>query len=368
MRTSRGKAKVLEVIVLLAACSSLRASDGDTREIPAERTLETSGGTCATNSRLKFTTGVRAIFEDSKGRFWFGSQQEGVALYDGSEFTYYTVSDGLSDNQVRTIQQDQAGVMWFGTGNGITSFDGDTFKIHPGRSQGRLDLAPVDTWRSEVGDLWFHGDSGMRRGFDGQGVYRYDGRSLSYLPLPLPERVDKENPYLVTGIVKGRAGTVWIATYQGVFRYDGHSFMVISDETVGIESGGERLHVRCIFEDSRGNLWIGNNGLGVLLYDGQTVSNFTRKHGLSIREKGPTGSLGRIFSIAEDAAGNIWFGTRDNGAWRFNGKSLTNFTLADGLTSSMVSTIYRDKRDVLWFGLSDGSVCRFNGETFDRIY
>ncbi len=53
-----------------------------------------------------------------KGRFWFGSRQEGVALYDGSEFIYCTVSDGLSDHQVRTIHEDQAGVMWVGTGNG----------------------------------------------------------------------------------------------------------------------------------------------------------------------------------------------------------------------------------------------------------
>lgn len=44
-----------------------------------------------------------------------------------------------------------------------------------------------------------------------------------------------------------------------------------------------------IFEDGRGNLWIGNNGFGVLLYDGQAVSSFTDQHGLSIREKGPSG-------------------------------------------------------------------------------
>jgi hypothetical protein len=48
---------------------------------------------------------------------------------------------------------------------------------------------------------------------------------------------------------------------------------------------------------------------------------FTEQHGLGIREKGPSGSLGRIFAIAEDAAGSMWFGTRDNGAWRFDGES-----------------------------------------------
>ncbi len=88
--------------------------------------------------------------------------------------------------------------------------------------------------------------------------------------------------------------------------------------------------IMSFFEDSKRKLWIGNNGLGVLLYDGQTVSNFTEQHGRSIREKGPSGSLGRVFSIADDAADNIRFGTRDNGAWRFDGESLMNFTMEDG--------------------------------------
>lgn len=357
-----GSWTILLAIALLGACSRQDSPDLAGSQASASRALETRAMTCETTSRLRFSSGVRAIFEDSRGRFWFGSHEEGVALCDGSEFTYYTVNDGLSDNQVRTIQEDQAGAIWFGTGNGITSFDGGKFRIHdagPGRE---------DAWRPAVGDLWFHGDSAMRQGFDGQGVLRYDGRSLSYLALPLPEKIDKDNPYLVTDVVKGRGGAIWIATFPAVFKYDGHSFTVISDETVGTEPGSERLHVRSIFEDSRGILWIGNNGLGVLLYDGQAVSNFTNEHGLGIRENGPRRSLDRVFSIAEDATGNIWFGTRESGAWRFDGASLTNFTLGDGLASQMVWTIYRDKRGALWLGMGDGSVSRFNGVSFDRIY
>jgi len=340
---------ILLVLVLLGSFSSPKAGDAELR--------------------LRYSAGVSSIFEDSKGRFWFGSHNEGVCLYDGGEFTYYTMSDGLSDNQIRTIQEDEAGVIWFGTGGGITSFDGDEFKIHTGRNFDGQDVAIGDAWHKEPGDLWFLGDNGTyRSGDEGQGVHRYDGRSLSYLALPVPDGAGEENPYLVTSIVKGGNGTVWFGTYPGVFGYDGQSFTVINDETLGIEFGKPRLHVRSIFEDSKGNLWIGNNGLGVLFYDGQTVSNFTEQHGLSIREKGLVGSLGRIFSIAEDAAGNIWFGSRDNGAWRYDGESLTNFTMEDGLTSPMVQAIYRDKRDVMWFGMIDGSVCQFNGKSFDMIF
>lgn len=357
------------MIALLGSGSSHGSSGGNGSGISADRAHDEVVGADGVNLQLRYTSGIRSIFEDSRGRFWFGSHQEGVCLFDGSEFSYYTVSDGLSDNQVRTIQEDQAGVMWFGTGNGITSFDGKKFRIRTGKNRGKPEDVSGNTWHKEAGDLWFHGDSGMHAGdFAGQGVYRYDGRTLEYLAFPLPQGAAPENPYLVTCIAKGRDGRVWFGTYPGVFGYDGRSFTVINDATAGIASGMEPFHVRSIFEDSRGNLWIGNNGLGVLRYDGHAVSNFTERHGLSIRQKGPSGSLGRVFSIAEDAAGNIWFGTRDDGAWRFNGESLTNFTLEDGLTSPMVWTIYRDRRDALWFGLGDGSVCRFNGKSFDKIY
>ncbi len=359
---------LLLIIVLLGCCSSQGTPDGEPSEKSAHRALGTRVAAGDANAQLRYTSGIRSIFEDSKGRFWFGSHQEGVCMFDGSAFIYYTVSDGLSDNQVRTIQEDAAGVMWFGTGDGITSFDGKEFTIRTATNAGIPAITPGDSGHNQGGDLWFPGDSRMRAGAAGQGAYRYDGRSLSYLAFPVPHGAAGNNLFLVTSIAKGRGGTVWFGTYPGVFRYDGRFFTAINDKTLGIVSESERLHVRSLFEDSRGNLWIGNNGIGVLLYDGQTVTNFTEQHGLSISEKGPSGSLGRVFSIAEDAAGSIWFGTRDNGAWRYDGAALTNFTIEDGLTSPMVWAIYRDKRDALWFGMGDGSVCRFNGKSFDRIY
>jgi ligand-binding sensor domain-containing protein len=48
---------------------------------------------------------IRAIFQDSKGKYWFGSSQEGVAMFDGTSFTYFTSKDGLSSNQIHSIQE-----------------------------------------------------------------------------------------------------------------------------------------------------------------------------------------------------------------------------------------------------------------------
>ena len=352
--------------ILLVSCTNQTPSAKPLKKLPAiveKQQLKVDQDTIL---RLKYTTGIRSIFEDRNGNFWFGSHQEGVCMFNGINFTYYTIEDGLSDNQVRTIQEDQDGKIWFATGKGVTSFDGKNFKDHSSKNNIALNHLITNKWQNNLNpnDLWFHGD-------DKAGVFRYNGKDLTFLKFPFPER-DPEEPFadLVTGIDKGEFEKIWFATYTGVFAYDGLSFSFINDKTLGLDQKGEseRLHIRSVLEDSKGNLWIGNNGIGVLFHDGKTTFNFSEKQGVSIKDKGVNGSLGRVFSMVEDSKGNIWFGTRDNGAWRYDGKELTNYNTDDGLTSVFVNEIYMDKKNELWFGLSDGGVFKFNGESFYRVF
>jgi ligand-binding sensor domain-containing protein len=71
-----------------------------------------------TSIRLKYTTGVRSILEDSKGNIWFGSYNEGACLLHNGELQYFTTENGLSDNQVRSVYEDKNGIIWFECGEG----------------------------------------------------------------------------------------------------------------------------------------------------------------------------------------------------------------------------------------------------------
>ncbi len=357
------------VAFAIGAQSGQGASEANGREVRIDRSPATVAAAKPSRASLRFTSGICAIFEDSRGHFWFCSHAEGVSRWDGHAFSYYTAADGLSGNQVRTIQEDAAGNLWFGTGQGISRFDGKAFTTPVGRNQDDRNVTLGQTWRKEAGDLWFLGDSGKPAApFNGQGVYRWDGRRLEFLPFPVPAEVANRGDFRLTSISRGRNGMIWFGTYPAVFGYDGRNFTILDDRTPGRAANDEPFHVRSVFEDSRGVLWIGNNGLGVLRYDGRSLANFTEQQGLGLKDKGAAESLGRVFSIAEDAAGHLWFGTRDSGVWRYDGARLTHFTQRDGLPGAMVWTIYRDRRDRLWFGLGDGSVYRFNGMSFDKVY
>jgi ligand-binding sensor domain-containing protein len=72
------------------------------------------------NKLLKYTTGVRSILEDSKGKIWFGSYNEGACLLQNGELQYFTTANGLSNNQVRNIYEDKYGAIWFECGQGLS--------------------------------------------------------------------------------------------------------------------------------------------------------------------------------------------------------------------------------------------------------
>jgi hypothetical protein len=109
-------------------------------------------------------------------------------------------------------------------------------------------------------------------------------------------------------------------------------------------------NIRSIFQDRNGNYWIGTNGAGVYRYDGKTLIQFTVKDGLSNDQ---------VQSIQEDKSGNIWFGTGVFGVCRFDGKAFTTFTNKENLQLINSSDIdWKIGPNDLWF-YAGGGVHRY---------
>jgi ligand-binding sensor domain-containing protein len=329
--------------------------------------LLAGSGALETGPALQISQHIRSIVQDRAGNFWFGTDGEGVYRYDGKSFTGFTEKEGLCGNFVRTISEDKSGKLWFSTRDGVCRYDGTSFTHF--NVEGRLGTGEVKQDGAE--DLWF-GTNG--------GVYRYDGSSFAYFPLPeaglgsrfLPGALpDHHSSYSVYSLLEDKAGNLWFGTEsQGVARYDGKAV------TYFTEKGLSKAAVRSIFQDRKGNLWFGNNGLGVYRYDGVSLTHFTEEKGLGNNLgnnefletlKGKPGTLARVWTIAEDKAGNLWFGTIDAGAWRYDGKTLTNFTTRDGLGSDSIWTLYKDKAGDLWFGTDGGGVYKYDGKSFHEV-
>jgi ligand-binding sensor domain-containing protein/signal transduction histidine kinase len=68
--------------------------------------------------------GVPSIFQDSKGNLWFGTLGGGLCRFDYSteRFQAFTQADGLADNSVFSIEEDDQGYLWLATSKGLSRF------------------------------------------------------------------------------------------------------------------------------------------------------------------------------------------------------------------------------------------------------
>lgn len=365
------KLKLIYLTLILILNYSCVEQNSTVKEVNQSELESTS----ATDT-LKYSSGIRAIFQDSKGNYWFGSLQEGVAVYNCKSFIYFNSNDGLAGNQIHSIQEDKEGIVWFNTQQGVSSYDGTRMVNHT-----RTDIKtsqsislfqsnePLqDEWMKSDNDLWF--EAGVK-----EGVYRYDGQKLNYLAFP-PHKVLNlyDNLFSVTGISEGKNNMIWFSTYAGVFGYNGSDFTILNDETLGFDRNIAPLHIRSILEDSKGRLWIGNNGIGVLLKQGDSIINFSEEKNLihpSSGRKGDKslpGTLEHVFTIAEDSQGNIWFGDRDAGIWKYDGENMVNYTRKDGLENDFALSIHKDNNEKLWFGMANGNVYQFSGKKFKKQF
>jgi ligand-binding sensor domain-containing protein len=83
---------------------------------------------------------------------------------------------------------------------------------------------------------------------------------------------------------------------------------------------------------------------------------------------------GNVQCSLQDKAGNLWFGTTQNGLYKYDGKAFTQFLVADGLNSNNVYSLLEDKDGKIWIGTEAGlcfydpsAALRTGGETFTKI-
>jgi ligand-binding sensor domain-containing protein len=113
-------------------------------------------------------------------------------------------------------------------------------------------------------------------------------------------------------------------------------------------------YIRSIFQDSKGNLWFGTLGEGVVRYDEKTLTYFSNPDGFNNNS---------VYAINEDKNGNLWFGT-DQGVYKYDGKTFRNYNVKDGLNHTDISrkSILVDKSGTIWVG-THGGVYQYDPST-----
>lgn len=251
-------------------------------------------------------------------------------------YTSHTTRGGLLSNGIYKIFVDRSGIKWVGTyGGGLSRFDDRQWKTFTPYGGGSTDYG--SGWAKYhlgkgLGDLWV-----------------YD-------------------------ILQDATGTLWIATWKGVSRFDGNQFITYTTSDGLIDKW-----VYALARDTDGVFWFGTEG-GVSRFDGMNWKNYTHKDGLGADvgnnltqdENGyshhrGSGKANRsanpnfVLSMVIDKRNTKWIGTWGAGLSRFDGKSWKSFTAGPGsIGGNFVHALAIDPKGRL-FAATNGGISIYDG-------
>lgn len=293
---------------------------------------------------------VNSNIQDQAGNLWFGTTSEGLYMYDGKSFSQFTVANGLNSNKISSILEDKDGKIWIGTEAGVCLYNGKTFSkvqiplrknLPPNQVRNTHNVFSIMQDKREK--LWFATIDG---------VYIYDGKTFTPFIVKADGPGFLSSNHNVEYILEDKAGNIWFGgrNNEGVFRYDGKSITNLKvNEQKDFNWAWPAL------QDKKGNIWF-SNWNGAYRYDGN--KSFIKIDGLS------TGPISPISRIIEDKKGNLWFGGGSRGLCRYDGKTFTCFSTKDGLTNNDVWSILEDRTGNLWIGTRNTGLYRYDGKSF----
>jgi uncharacterized membrane-anchored protein YhcB (DUF1043 family) len=143
------------------------------------------------------------------------------------------------------------------------------------------------------------------------------------------QRMLTDTPLINSNIISitGKKNVIWISSLEGVVqvRITGNKLKYINyTDTAGIGN----KYIYNILCDSKNRVWFATDGEGISL-----LSN-----GIFYHLRNQPGYIGNVvYKILEDKFGNIWYATYDKGIVKYDGKTFTNYTTAQGLSDAVIS-------------------------------
>ncbi len=165
----------------------------------------------------------------------------------------------------------------------------------------------------------------------------------------------------VHDLVQDPEGFLWVATDDGLYRYDGNgkkAYLPYRDDSTTIDG----RFVRELLLDSRGYLWFAVEAAGVGRLDRKTGKMRWYRHDPFDAQ---SLSNNNVFAISEDRRGHLWFGTNGGGLCRLRAdqQEAARFDVfrhqpgdPQTISDNWILTLFCDQRGQLWAGTFGGGL------------
>ena len=319
------------------------------------------------------------IAQDNDGYLWIATAG-GVSRFDGKEFVNFTKREGLYKNLIKCVFIDNSGLVWFGSVGGVSFYNGEKFtniELPKGYSANQ-----VSSFTQDVnGNIWFS--------TIGAGIFKVKGnKTLKHIT-----EKDGLNSNTVRSLHTHEDGTIWIGTKYGInIIKDGVFAQLEFNQEVP-----KRYSISHITSDGSGAIWVSTYKDGMIKYANQNYQEFNSSKGIihnAVRatcvinenhfwlatRKGVSEIKGNrvenytltsglsyenVRNIIKDREGNIWLATDGQGLLKFTGKKFVNYTVKDGLLDDQILSIVQDDEKNLWFSSHSKGLVKFSNLNYE---
>jgi ligand-binding sensor domain-containing protein len=251
-------------------------------------------------------------------------------------FSHLTEKEGLSNNTVSYLLQDNEGFIWVGTLDGLNRFDG--YKVHsfyhiPGNDHSLVSNAIYELFCDKQNHIWISTEEGLSRYDKGTGLFSNfrhnsaDSNSLS-------------NDQTVSVFIDD-SSTAWVSTYSAMYHFDAdlhYKKVDIQFKRRTLDNQATEMYSR-ITKDRQNQLWAGGPG-SVCKLDNTTMrveKEFGHLHAM-------------VVSIYQDSYMQYWLGTFGEGVCRFNPETgrIDHVHLEDSVYAANSITEWTDQNNFKW--------------------
>jgi len=298
---------------------------------------------------------IQALTADREGALWIGTSK-GLVRWVNGKLERFPVTDPLATASILAVTEDREGDLWVGTETGGLQILRDrrfhVIDTREGLSTDRTTTVIAD----KSGKVWI--------GTQTDGVFAIEGGQGKQMSASSAFNADKGLPSnVILAMAAGAGGELWVGTPDGVSMIRGGQV-----KTLTSADGLPDDFVRSLLADGDGSVWIGTRH-GLVHWRG-AADDHKQAALTSGPASGPetytqTDGLGSdlVGAMARDSEGDLWIGTL-GGLSRLQGKTLTNYTTANGLSSNVVTALLPLAGGMLLIGTQEHGLTVWDGHRF----
>ena len=257
---------------------------------------------------------INAVIQTSDGYLWIGSYT-GLLRYAGTRFTEMTLENDDAIPNIMNFFEDSKGRLWIGTnGNGALVYENQTFT--PVAKE--LSLSVTGFAEKKDGEILLSAKEGLFS-VSTDGAFHAADEDCA-----------------IDNMLLDSQGRLWLIDLYG-------KLLPPPEATNLLAMIDPSYRYSCVYEDSRGGIWLGTESGSALLMESATDGSFRNVDMFHVKDS-------VVNAFCEDSDGNIWMLT-DSGMGRFDKDRV--FQPADGakITNSLSSMIV-DREGSLWIASS----------------